>query len=287
VPVAPPQPAPQIQNVTDAAGDNPAVLYPGVPVQITINGSNFGGATGYLNFCRPGGSPCDFTSNNGLSEQIISWNDTQIVANVTLPTDAPTGGWLVYVSAMFWISGTDYMNPSMGNLDADAVPPGTPTYMIITTDNTFVCSGCNFVERDFAYQVMVAPTQPWSGPTGTGGALCEVNTVTPSSCTPSVGVSTNSCDQPGKFWWTNQNGVPPGLDQWSLNNNSLTPAGCGFNTVDVWNAVVSPSPVPIGKMSGYLHTDAISVNNSVSTASKQGNLQNTCINSSGTIPCPK
>ena len=122
VPVGPPQPAPRIQNVTDASGDNPAVLYPGVPVQITVNGSNFGGATGYLNFCRPGGSPCDFTSNGGLSSRIISWNPYQIVATVTLPTDAPTGGWLVYVSAMFWISGTDWLNPSMGNMNV-TIPP--------------------------------------------------------------------------------------------------------------------------------------------------------------------
>ena len=129
VPVGPPQPAPRIQNVTDASGDNPAVLYPGVPVQITVNGSNFGGATGYLNFCRPGGSPCDFTSNGGLSSRIISWNPYQIVATVTLPTDAPTGGWLVYVSAMFWISGTDWLNPSMGSLEVEPAPPAAQINM--------------------------------------------------------------------------------------------------------------------------------------------------------------
>ena len=144
VPVGPPQTAPNIQNVVDASGDNPAVLYPGLPAQITINGSNFGAATGYLNFCQPGGSPCNFASNNGLSYQINSWSATQIGATVTLPTDAPTGGWLVYVSAMFWISGTDYLNPSMGNLQAF----GPPTIQINSEGVPLQPNACAHITND-------------------------------------------------------------------------------------------------------------------------------------------
>ena len=289
VPIASPQPAPKIQNVTDASGDNPAVLYPGVPVQITVNGSNFGGATGYLNFCRPGGSPCDFTSNGGLSEQIISWNPYQIVATVTLPTDAPVGGWLVYVSAMFWISGADYLNPSMGNLDVGAPPPG-PAYLLVLHDATDTCSGCfGNARRTFTFQVTFASGQPWSGPIGAGGSVCEIiQSRGTTSCTPGLYASISSCNgDPGQFAATGTDGTF--VDVWTFGQHSLTPAGCGYSVSDLWNAIAGAPPnylTPVGLLAGFLHTDAIQINGTTATPGTSGQLTGKCINSTDTIPCP-
>jgi hypothetical protein len=161
-----------------------------------------------------------------------------------------------------------------------------PTYMIILTDKTGLCSGCtSTAERDFTYQVMVSPGQPWSGPTGTGGAMCETNQVTGWNCAQSAPVETSSCGNPDLFVWAGTNGVMPGYDAWSFFSDSFSPAGCGWNTSDLWNALAG-TQVGVGGMSGYIHTNAIKVNGSVSTPSTQGTLAGTCMNASGATTCP-
>ncbi len=289
VPVGQPQPKPVISSVTlDAAEQVLAVLYPGVPTTIYINGSSFGNAAGFAQFCTAGGTPCNFSTVVGYLQTPVSWSNSQIVETVTLDPATPLGAWLIYLSVPFWISGSDYANPSMGNLEVDAPPPG-PAYMLVLNDVTDNCTGCSTTaRRTFDFQVMLASGQPWSGPTGTGGTMCENLTHGTTTCTPGTYASTSACNSPPDF-------VPMGADgkftdQWSFNSDNFTPAGCGYTTSDVWNAIAGAPPsylTPVGLLAGFLHTDAIQVNGTTSTPGSSGQLTNKCINSTGTIPsCP-
>jgi hypothetical protein len=136
--------------------------------------------------------------------------------------------------------------------------PGTEPYMIILTDSTGHCGGCTTtVERDFTYKVMVAPGQPWEGPTGSGsGAICETNKTSNWNCQPSASVQTSACGDPGLFVW------------------------------NAYAGLSSTGSVAIGGMSGFVHTDAVNVNGSTAVFGTSGQLANTCINQSGPIPCP-
>lgn len=127
VPVGPPQPAPIITSVVDSSGHNPAIILPGVPTTITINGTNFGAVPGFASFCVPGGSPRNFTEISQTTQSISSWTNNQVVEVVTIdpidPIDpqADSGLWWLYLSVPFWISGTDWLNPSMGSFEME--PP--------------------------------------------------------------------------------------------------------------------------------------------------------------------
>jgi hypothetical protein len=117
VPVGQPQPKPVISSVTlDAAEQVPAVLYPGVPTTIYINGSSFGNAAGFGQFCTAGGTPCNFSTVVGYQQTLVSWSNSQIVETVTLDPATSPGAWLIYLNVPFWIAGSDYANPSFGDV---------------------------------------------------------------------------------------------------------------------------------------------------------------------------
>jgi hypothetical protein len=139
-------PAPVITSVTDAAGDQPAVLYAGGTATITINGANFGSAGGLLNFCPAGTNPCvlpgnatpmsyDFSSCAGCT-----WTDNQIVTTVTLPSTAPAGAWQMFVISLAWVVGGGYTNPSMGNLDVESAPQLLCTPATLTRGGSVSCT---------------------------------------------------------------------------------------------------------------------------------------------------
>jgi hypothetical protein len=125
--------APVIWSVTDAAGDQPAVLYAGGTATITITGANFGSVGGLLYFCTAGTNPCvlpgnatpmsyNYTPCLDCSCTACTWTDSQIITTVTLPSTAPTGAWQMFVISLAWVVGGGYTNPSMGNLDV-TIPP--------------------------------------------------------------------------------------------------------------------------------------------------------------------
>jgi hypothetical protein len=165
-----------------------------------------------------------------------------------------------------------------------------PTYMIIKTDVTRVCTYyCKTtVERDFTYQVMVSPGQGWSAPAGMG--MCETTNTPNWTCSqPNPGLSLTFCSQ-SQYVGTDASGNMIGTDQWSLwsDNYSATGGGaCGFaNDTDYWNVFRNPPLVQVALMSGYLYTNAINVNGNVGTPTTSGGLANTCMNASGAYTCP-
>ena len=141
IPVGQPQAAPIIAAPlggtyavsSDPAGQNPAILYPGVPTLIYINGTNFGSVAGSVSFCTAGGSPCSFSefldSTEYLKPSVICptcfWSNTQIEALVVVdPVDpqADAGTWLMYLNVPFWIAASDASHPSMGEVEMEAPP---------------------------------------------------------------------------------------------------------------------------------------------------------------------
>jgi hypothetical protein len=141
IPVGQPQAAPIIAAPlggtyavsSDPAGQNPAILYPGGPTLIYINGTNFGSVAGSVSFCTAGGSPCSFSefldSTEYLKPSVICptcfWSNTQIEALVVVdPVDpqADAGTWLMYLNVPFWIAASDASHPSMGEVEMEAPP---------------------------------------------------------------------------------------------------------------------------------------------------------------------
>lgn len=276
---SPPPPQDPTPSITGISPNPP--WQAGQSYNYTISGSAFGtnptiqiqwpdGST-YYGSCS--GQSCD----GSISGSLTVPSDAQGTATATVTSNGYNGqGFL----------GSDPPASNGYSIEVDPSATGVPTYMKILTDTTVKCNGCNStVLRKFTYQVMVGAGEPWSGPTGTGGAMCETNTVTNWNCTQSAVVATSACSNPQLFVWTDPNGNMPGFDGWSLNSDSFTPVGCGYNTADTWNALAG-SQVAVGKMTGYLHTDSISVNGDASTLSQQGKLGSTCMNTTGKISCP-
>jgi len=278
---SPPRPDPT-PNITGVSPPSP--WQEGQQVSVTVSGTGFG-TSPTLTITWPDGS----TYNGSCSG---AGCDTSISASVTVPSDQSGDATLQITSTGygqgFLGGGSPTSNTATVGIDPEP-GTGTPTYMIITQDYTGKCSGCTAAAaRVLTYRVMVSHGVGWSGLQGTGGAMCETNNY-PNytwSCTGSMPTISVSACKPGQYVFTDSDGNMPGQDQWTLSSDQ-SPAGCGYdNLVDVWNAAGSPA-TPVGKMSGYMHTDAISINGSVATPGTSGQLTNTCMNSNGAMKvCP-
>ena len=121
-------PAPVIDTVTSPDGHQPATAIAGVPSRITIQGRNFGATPTnlvyYLNGWSPTNPSAPFWPPNAVSASysIVSWSDTSINADITLPAVA-SGLWRIQVGFHGYISDYDATHPSTGLLQVfDATP---------------------------------------------------------------------------------------------------------------------------------------------------------------------
>jgi hypothetical protein len=137
--------------------------------------------------------------------------------------------------------------------------------MVVQGDVMGKCAGCSTtVERLVTYQVM-----NFSGSSVNVIPIGEVYTQAPGwSCTqPRPGISTTPCSEGST---TESDGTF--TDDWSLNSDVYTPVGCGTtgNNVDDWEWCATNNS--IGKLTGWSHTNAVSINGTVNppTPMKKG-----------------
>lgn len=126
-----------------------------------------------------------------------------------------------------------------------------PFYMIVQYDAIGWCSGCSTTrERDVTYQVMnFSQTPAGSIPIGESLSITgwSCNQQNPGGQTTPCGIASTYPD--GSF-----------TDSWSLQSDAYTPIGCGASITDEWQWCATSPPRGIGHLSGYTHTDAISIN---------------------------
>jgi hypothetical protein len=143
--------------------------------------------------------------------------------------------------------------------------PNAPSMVVIQdwTDSSY-----GYAIRQVQYQVNVGTTPAASM------WICESATHTNWSCTQNLPTpTTNACGSNPTF--TDSNGQF--IDAWSLNSSTFTPTGCGYDTVDTWYLQASPQNIPMGVLTGYIHTNAISINTSVCSGPNCGMKAGTTI----------
>ena len=206
---------------------NPNLLNAGDRGQsVTIHGAGFGSSPTVT-------LPSGVSANN----QQDSTASTIVLPNVSVAASTEIGPNNITVTAGGFTS-----DPSPFTIDG-------PDHMIVKYDQVFPCSGCIYtVERDVTYQVIKFSGSPvFVIPIGESvsdsGWNCDQ---------PFPGATTTPC---AGGLDTDTNGMF--TDSWTLRND-FTPSGCGTNTVDRWQWCAAPKT--IGTLTGYLHTDDISIN---------------------------
>jgi hypothetical protein len=131
-----------------------------------------------------------------------------------------------------------------------------PYHMIVEGDLTDKCQGCSTtVRRRVTYQV-----QNFDGTNAGVLQLGEVPSFSGWNCTQGEGHNYNQCGtNPAS---TDSNGVA--IDSWSMASDAYTPVGCGFNTTDHWQWCGHSPAQTLGTLTGYIHTDKVSINGVVS-----------------------
>jgi hypothetical protein len=199
---------------------------------VTINGSGFGSSP-TVNL------PQGVTVVGGQGS-----SDTKIILdNVAISINAPIGPNSMTVTA----KGSDGTNQTsnQGGFMLDG-----PFYMTVLADQILKCSGCSTtVERDVTYQI-------WNFSNTNAGAIKIGENPVDSNW---------NCNQsdPGTLFSPCSAGYTTGssgqfTDVWTLASDVYTPIGCGDNTDDHW--MWCPTGRSIGHLSGYVHTNAISIN---------------------------
>jgi hypothetical protein len=199
---------------------------------LTINGSGFG-------------SSPTVTLPAGITSTGQGSTDSQIILQgVSVDLNATIGNNNVTVTA-----GGQTSAPASLTIDG-------PYHMVVQSDATGLCSGCrSTVMRTVTYQV-----QNFSGTPASTTWMGENISVTGWSCSQSnPGITTAPCSNNFK---TNTAGVFS--DQWSLGADGYTPAGCGDNVTDHWQWCAHSPTQTLGTLTGYTHTNAISINGTVS-----------------------
>jgi hypothetical protein len=198
-------------------------------VQLTIVGSGFG-TSPTVNL------PLGVTALSGQAS-----TNTKVIIPVSVSINATIGPNSLTITA-----GGETSNPGSLTLDG-------PFYMIVEDDQMGHCYGCSTtVERFVTYQVM-----NFSG--SSAGAIPIGESYTPVAgwnCTQSrpttkvtlcSGGDTTLSD--GEF-----------TDGWTLTADGYTPVDCGEtgNNVDDWQWCATGRS--IGKLTGWVHTNAVSIN---------------------------
>lgn len=201
---------------------------------LTISGQGFG-------------SSPQVTLPSGITSGGQSSTDTQIVL---------TGVNVAYTATV----GNNTLTVKNINSTSATLGINGPYHLVVQNDNTGVCSGCSTtVLREVTYQI-----QNFDGSNAGATSICETPSFSNWNCQQTEGHTYGGCPgtaQPHTYV-TPSSGVFS--DDWSMASDSYTPAGCGFNVTDYWNWA-SHSPVQdLGKLTGYVHTDKVSINGVVS-----------------------
>jgi hypothetical protein len=190
--------------------------------------------------------------------------------SVTLPAGVSSSGQASTGTQIILTGVTVAVSAIVGNnnvtVTANGVPssPATltidgPYHMIVQDDRTGPCSGCQTtVRRLVTYQI-----QNFSGTNAGVLNLGEDISFSSWNCQQSwPGASTNSCaTNPAT---TLSSGIF--TDGWTLGSDAFTPAGCGNNVIDHWQWCGHSPAQTLGTLTGYQHTDHISINGVVSPA---------------------
>ncbi len=216
----------QIQSVT------PAILMVGATSQtVTING------TGLYNVSR-------VNLPSGVAIQNQSPPDPFVIVltvNVSLGTTIGPGQISV-----------DNSNSLEFDIDG-------PYNMLVSNDTIGTCNGCSTtVQRNVTYQVL-----NYSGSLPGAIPMCENVLLSNWSCNQSQDTpTTTTCGKTSGTTSANSTFT----DSWTLGGDGFTPVGCGNNVSDTWSWVASSQSKifqPVGVLSGYTHTNAVSINNTV------------------------
>jgi hypothetical protein len=208
--------------------DPDTVLVGSSNVQVEIDGKGFGPSTPTVSL------PQGVTSSGQAS------TDTKIIITMSVSTAAPVG-----LASISVTNTTINLTSGASSFTLDG-----PFYMTVVADQLGTCSGCTTaVERLVTYQVKnfsnsnVAAIPIGENPTRSNWNCNQTQPgITSTPC--SEGDQTSSG---GQF-----------TDGWSLGADGYTPAGCGNNMDDHW--LWCPANRSIGHLSGYVHTNAVSIN---------------------------
>ena len=203
-------------------------------VQITINGSGFGSSP-TINL------PPGFTRNSQMNN-----SDSQIIVSVNIAFSATIGRNNLSVTTA---AGTS----NNGTFTVDG-----PAQMVVQDDRVVPLDNYSggTQARQVLYQVQNFSSSAAAG-IPIGENFMHANDTT--ACNQVVIPIVTHCDgsvltgTDGKF-----------LDDWALLDR-LTPAGCGITITDHWQwcgplPSDPSSPVPFGTLTGFSHTDRISIN---------------------------
>ena len=242
-PSAPTNVTPQITDI-----EPNSVIVGSNVLSVTINGSGFGSSP-TVNL------PQGVTVTGGQGS-----TDTKIILNnVAVSTNAPIGPNSITVTARGSDGTNQTSNQGVFTLDG-------PFYMTVYSDVLGHCSGCTTtVARFVTYQVRnftgsLAANIPIGENVVTSSWNCQQNDPGNETAPCSAGTMTGSS---AEF-----------TDEWALSSDSFTPVGCGENVDDHWRWC--PTGSSIGHLSGYCHTNAVSINGVVNPPNQfsQGTIIN-------------
>jgi hypothetical protein len=210
-------------------------------VQLEIDGAGFGSSPPTVNL------PAGVSSTGQQSS-----SDTKILITVNVSINATISPNSITVTNTITNLTS---NKSSFTLDG-------PFNMVVQSDTMGLCNGCSTtVKRNVKYKIMNL-----SG--SSAGAIPIGESYTPVSgwnCTqsrPSVSLTLCSAGDTA-----NSDGTF--TDGWSLASDGFTPAGCGEtgNNVDEWQWCATSPATPVGKLTGWVKTSTVSINNYVNPPS--------------------
>ncbi|HET6217593.1 MAG TPA: Ig-like domain-containing protein [Acidobacteriaceae bacterium] len=182
-------------------------------------------------------------------------------AGITSTGQGSTNTQIILTGANVALSTTVGSNNVKVTADGEPSAPSAltvdgPYHMVVQSDVTGLCSGCKTTPmRTVTYQV-----QNFSGTPANQTWMGENISVTGWSCTQSnPGFKSAPCSN--NF---NTNAAGIFSDQWSLGADGYTPTGCGDNVTDHWQWCAHSSAQTLGTLTGYGHTNAVSINGVVS-----------------------
>jgi hypothetical protein len=125
-----------------------------------------------------------------------------------------------------------------------------PDHMIVVSDVIGYCSGCTTARR----RVVTFQVIKFSGSPVFVIPIGEIPSPSGWNCNGNFpGVITTPCSSGLD---TDTNGML--FDAWSIANDGYSPVGCGFNFTTHWQWCTAPKT--FGTLTGYIHTNAISMN---------------------------
>ncbi len=212
--------------------DPPIAMIGSTGLSLTINGTGFG-------------SSPTVNLPPGLSSTGNGYTDTKIVlTGVSIAFTATVGNNSITVTA----------NSQKSNSATFQV--NGPYHMIVEGDLTDKCTGCSTtVRRRVTYQV-----QNFDGTNAGATWIAEDIAFSGWSCNQQEGHQFAQCSQNDQ---TSSSGTF--TDGWTMSSDAYTPTGCGFNvTYDHWQWCQHSPPQTLGTLTGYVHTDKVSINGVVS-----------------------